>query len=72
MSIAKDTDGEYYWQQTMNDKTDWVYDHDGNKLPAKAVDGKDSIFLSIDNSNPDYVVFTMTDFTTYKVAKRYR
>lgn len=70
MSIAKDTDGEYYWQQTMNDKTDWVYDHDGNKLPAKAVDGKDSIFLSIDNSNPDYVVFTMTDFTTYKVAKK--
>jgi outer membrane murein-binding lipoprotein Lpp len=41
MSVAKDTDGFYYWTVKYgNGIAKWVYDTDGNKVKAVATDGK--------------------------------
>lgn len=31
-------EGQYYWTQTINGETDWLYDNEGNKVPASGVD----------------------------------
>ena len=36
---------------------------------ATVTDGSPSIFASVNTGNPEYVVFTMTDGSIYKVAK---
>lgn len=40
ISIKKDTDGKYYWIQTIDGTEEWLVDDAGNKLP---VSGEDAI-----------------------------
>lgn len=69
VGIAKDTDGEYYWQVTVGGVTKWITGGSGEKIVATVTDGSPSIFASVNTGNPEYVVFTMTDGSIYKVAK---
>lgn len=39
IGVKQDTDGNYYWTQTLNGETDWLTDDKGNKIPATAKDG---------------------------------
>ena len=68
VGIAKDADGEYYWQVTVGGVTKWITGG-GEKIVATVTDGSSSIFASVNTGNPEYVVFTMTDGSIYKVAK---
>ncbi|MDR2919983.1 MAG: hypothetical protein LBV72_11545 [Tannerella sp.] len=69
VSIAMDTDGEYYWKIKPNSSSpaDWIRDQNGQKIPAHGQKG-DSFFKSVDTSNPDYVIFTLADNSTFKVG----
>lgn len=69
VGIAKDTDGEYYWQVTVGGVTKWITGGSGEKIVATVTDGSPSIFASVNTGDPEYVVFTMTDGSIYKVAK---
>ena len=40
IGFDKDTDGKYYWTQTIDGQQDWLTDGDGNKIP---VTGKDAV-----------------------------
>jgi len=37
IGAAKDTDGLYYWTQTIGGKTDWLTDAEGKKMPVSGV-----------------------------------
>ena len=69
VGIAKDTDGEYYWQVTVGTVTKWMTGASGEKIVATVTDGSQSIFTSVNPGDPEYVIFTMTDGSVYKVAK---
>lgn len=52
--------GKYYWTQTINGKTDWLYDNDGNIIPASGMDAATPLLkvdsdgywiISYDNGN---------------------
>ena len=40
INVAQE-DGVYYWTVTMDGKTEWLTDEDGNKLPVSGEDGED-------------------------------
>lgn len=69
IGIAKDTDGEYYWQVTIGTHTSWMTGEHGEKIAARLTDGKQSIFASVNLNDPEYIIFTMTDGSVYKVPK---
>ena len=50
VGIAKDTDGEYYWQVTVGGVTKWITGGSGEKIVATVTDGSPSIFASVNLS----------------------
>lgn len=40
VGVAQDN-GVYYWTMTIDGKTDWLTDEDGNKMPVSGADGED-------------------------------
>lgn len=38
IGFDKDTDGQYYWTQTIDGKQNWLTDKDGNKVPVTGSD----------------------------------
>jgi uncharacterized protein (TIGR02145 family) len=69
VSIDMDTDGEYYWKVKPDSSSpaEWMLDQNRQKIPARGPKG-DSFFKSADTSNPDYVIFTLIDNSTFKVT----
>lgn len=39
IGVKADENGVYYWTQTVHDKTEWLLDDKGNKIPVKGADG---------------------------------
>lgn len=39
--------GRYYWTQTINGVTEWLYDNDGNMIPTSGIDGSTPL-LNVD------------------------
>lgn len=69
IGIAKDMDGEYYWQVTIGSLTSWMTGEHGEKVVAGVTDGTQSIFASVNQEDAEYIIFTMTDGSVYKVPK---
>ena len=66
-----------YWYVSYNNGTSWIQlgkatGEDGQD-GANGADGEDgdSFFQSVDTSNPDYIVFTLTDGTEIKIPTWY-
>lgn len=55
-------EGQYYWTQTINGETDWLYDNEGNKVPASGVDATTPL-LKVDSDG--YWIISYDNGNTY-------
>lgn len=51
IGFNKDTDGKYYWTQTIDGQQDWLTDENGNKIP---VTGNDAVTPQLKVSTTGY------------------
>lgn len=55
-------EGQYYWTQTINGETDWLYDNEGNKVPASGADATTPL-LKVDSDG--YWIISYDNGNTY-------
>lgn len=55
-------EGRYYWTQTINGETDWLYDNEGNKVPASGMDAATPL-LKVDSDG--YWIISYDNGNTY-------
>lgn len=54
IGVKADEDGRYYWTITEGDKTEWLLDDNGNKMPVSGEDGKPGIAPKIGIDSEGY------------------
>lgn len=69
LGIGKAEDGKYYWQCSLGTGIDWIYDAGGQKVAAGGIDGKSSIFRSVNTGHADYVEFVLADGTVFRASR---
>lgn len=62
INVRMAEDGQYYWVQTINGKTTWLYDDYGNKIP---VHGKDAVTPLLKVDSDGYWIISYDGGYTY-------
>ena len=60
-----------YWNVVAAGDTTLLLGTDGNKVPASSAAGVPSIFKAVDNTNPEYIVLTLSDGSVIQLPKAY-
>lgn len=62
IGFDKDTDGEYYWTQTIDNQQNWLTDENGNKIP---VTGNDAVTPQLKVSTTGYWMISYDNGLTF-------
>lgn len=62
IGFDKDTDGKYYWTQTIDNQQSWLTDENGNKIP---VTGKDAVTPRLKVSTTGYWMISYDNGLTF-------